>query len=205
MWIFRSIHFRATVRIVAVVLALAGLLVLPGCWVQSIHGLSESGWFNSDKDQVSDPVLLGTWAITLDKCAITLSVTAEDKGYSWQTTGVGEGCDKDSADYYEAQLFKLDDHQFLDLTARPADVCGTCRAIHWIFLIQIEKDSFTLTPIDSDWLKNAEEEKTVTLATLQGDTDTITASPKELKTFCRKYADDKEAFKPIPGFTFKRR
>lgn len=79
-----------------------------------------------------------------------------------------------------------------------------CVAVHWIFLTQIDKDSFSLVPIDSDWLKKAVEQKTVALATLSGDSDTVTASAKELKAFCREYADDKEVFKPIPEFTFKR-
>jgi len=196
-------RYRSAIRITGVVLALSGLLALQGCWVESMHGLSEAGWFNADKDQVYDPGLLGSWTVTIDKCSMTLNITAEGKAYNWRTTGVGEDCDKDS--YYTAELFKLDEHQFFDLTARPEDVCGMCRAVHWIFLAQIEKDSFSLTPIDSDAFKNAEANGTVKLSTIQDDSDTITASAKELKAFCRKYAEDKEVFRPIPGFTFKRK
>lgn len=93
----------------------------------------------------------------------------------------------------------------MDLTARPEDVCEMCLRVHWIFLVRQEKDSFTLTTIDSDWLKEAEHKKAVTLATLPNDTDTLTASPKELKEFCRKYAGDSAVFKPDPNFTFKRK
>jgi len=194
-------------RLAGILLALVGLLMLPACWVTSINGLSEQGLSGSDQDQIFDPSLVGSWGTTSDNCAITLVITAKNKDYEWQTTSVGEGCDEDKPpkSYYEAQVFKLDNHQFLDLTARRADVCDMCTAVHGIFLIQLDKDSFSLAAIDSDWLKNGLEQKTVTLATMPDDTDTLTASPKDLKAFCRKYADDKEAFKPIPNLTFKRK
>lgn len=194
-------------KIATILFALVGLLVLPGCWVRSISGLYDAGLFESDKDQIFDPGLLGTWGISLDKCSTTVTISAEGKEYRWLTSSVGEGCDKDGQDksYSDAILFKLDEHQFLDLTARPEDVCEMCMRVHWILLIRQEKDAFTLTPIDSDWLKDAEQRKTVTLATLPNDTDTVTASPKELKRFCRKYADNTAVFKPDSNFTFKRK
>ena len=37
-----------------IALALAGLLVLPGCWIQSIHGLYEEGMSKQDPDVVVD-------------------------------------------------------------------------------------------------------------------------------------------------------
>ena len=51
---------RLQVRNAGIVLAIAGLLVLPGCWVQSINGLNEAELLARDKDQVSDPNLPGT-------------------------------------------------------------------------------------------------------------------------------------------------
>ena len=41
-------------------------------------------------------------------------------------------------------------------------------------------------------------------STVAGDTDTITASPKDMKAFCREFANDKAAFKPDSMFEFKR-
>lgn len=134
---------------------------------------------------------------------MTLTITAQEKIYAWEMISVGKGCDPKT--YYEARLFRLDNHQFLDLTARPDDVCSACVAVHWILLVQLDRDSFTLAAIDSDWLKKGLEQKTGMLATVPDDTDMLTASAKDLKAFCRKYADDKEAFKPIPDFTFKRK
>jgi hypothetical protein len=202
-----SVRALLSVRIAAVLFALAGLLVLPGCWVQSINGLSEAEFLGTDKDQVYDPGLLGAWTNKSDDCQTTLEVTAEGKDYHWQMTGVGESCDKGKGDpaYYEAELFKLDDHRYLDLTASSNDVCQACIAVHWIFKIDVQKDSFSLVPIDSDWLKKAEKEKTVTLATAHGNYDTLTASPKELKEFVRRYADDGEVFPPRPDLTFQKK
>jgi len=140
---------------------------------------------------------------------VTLSITAEKDQYTWRETVEGEGCSDNNGKkelYYLSTVYKLDKHLFLDLTARPEDVCDElCRAIHMIFLVQIDKDSFTMAPIDSEWLKSSIEAKTVTLSTMSDDTDIITATPKELKAFCRKYADDKEAFKLAPGFKFSRK
>ncbi|MGB8470373.1 MAG: hypothetical protein WCD71_09455, partial [Candidatus Sulfotelmatobacter sp.] len=56
--------------------------------------------------------------------------------------------------------------------------------------------TLTIIPIDSDWLKKAIAAKTVTLATMPDDSDTLVASTKDLKAFCRKYAGDKEVFRP---------
>lgn len=204
---FVSAGCGPTIRMAGVLLVFAGLLVLPACWVKSINGLREGGVFGSDKDQTFDAGLLGTWETTVDKCSTALAITADGKGYHWKTTSSGEECEQDQGDtaYYDAELFKLGDHEFLDLTARPEDVCEMCVAVHWIFLAEIDKDSFSLTPIDSDWLKKAEERKVVTLATLRDDTDTVTASAAELKVFCRKYSDDKAVFKPPPNIGFKRK
>ena len=164
-----------TARISAILLAFASSLVLPSCWVSSINGLSEAELFETDKDQAYDPALLGAWTTKSGDCETTLTITANGKDYHWQTSGVGEGCDKDRGDaiYYEAQLFKLDDHKLLDVTARSSDVCDACVAVHWIFKVDVEKDSFSLIPIDSDWLDKAEKEKTVILATVHGNHDLL--------------------------------
>lgn len=207
MLVSRRFRFGPSVRIAAILLSLVSLLALPGCWVQSINGLSEAELFGTDKDQTYDPGLLGTWAATGNDCTTTLSVTADDKQYHWKVTSEGKGCgrEKNEPDYYEGQLFKLDDHKFLDLTARSQDVCAACLAVHWIFKIEAENNSLNLFAIDSDWLEKAKKEKSLTLATAHGGPDTLTASPKDLKEFCRRYADDEEVFKPDPDSTFERK
>ena len=200
------VHSRCALRITAVLFSLAGLLFLSGCWVKSINGLNEADFLGSDKDKVYDPTLLGSWTVTDDNCVTTLKITAEGKEYHWETKSAGEGCDngQKATLEFDGELFKLGGHQFLDLTPRSEDVCGACLAVHWIFLLRNDNGTLQLSPIDSDWLEKAEKEKTVRLATVHGDPDTITASPKELKEFCRTYADDETVFKPDPDILFKK-
>jgi hypothetical protein len=202
-----SLGSRIVLRIVALACGIVCVLLISACWITSITGLDEGGWDSVDHDRTFDPSLLGAWGVTSENCAVTMKITAKGDEYTLTETGKGKGCWKGKKKelYYRGILFKLDSHLFLDLSARPEDVCEMCRPKHEIYLMRIEKDAFSMTPIDSDWLKKAVEDKTVTMATLPGDTDTITASPKELKDFCRKYADNKEAFKPIPDFAFSRK
>ncbi len=91
---------------------------------------------------------------------------------------------------------KLDAYYFLDMSPVAEDVCDMCIAKHNISITRFDKTTLSITPIDSDWLKKSLAAKTVTLATLGGDTDTITASTKDLKAFCLKYAKDKNVFEP---------
>ena len=100
---------------------------------------------------------------------------------------------------------KLDNHYFFDIYPLSDDVCDMCRAVHNIFLVKSDKTTLSLTPIDSDWLKKSSAAKTLNLATLAGDTDTITASSGDLKAFCRKFADDARVFRPETAETFVRR
>jgi hypothetical protein len=194
-------------RVIGVVLVLASLGLLSGCWVSSTEGLNEGDYLHRDADLTFDQSLIGTWEVSEDKCTTTLTVTTENQTYDLKAAHRGENCSapENKPDYYRAQLFKLDDHLFLDVSPRPNDVCEMCLPLHSIFLTKPEKDMLSLTPIDSEWLKNALEQKTVTLTTRAGDTDMLTASPKDLKAFCRRYAGNHEVFKPSPGFIFARK
>jgi hypothetical protein len=199
-----------TLRIAALALMLLALIVLPGCWVQSINGLNEAGPFSYDKDQIYDSDLLGTWTMTdQQNCLVTTQITADGKDYHWKVTSSGTGCDNEhevQTNNYDGQLFKLNDHRFLDLTAGPDEkVCQACTRVHWIFKVDAGNDSLSLIPIDSEWLEKAEKERTVTLPTAHEDSDMLTASPKDLKDFCRKYAADANVFKPSPDSTFRRK
>ncbi len=111
-----------------------------------------------------------------------------------QSTEQGDGCSEDKS-HRRSRLLKLGTNYFLDVEPLPADVCDMCVAKHDIFLVKFDKTMLSLTPMDSDWLRKAIETKRVKLATVAGDTDTITASTKDLKKFFRKFAEDKQAFK----------
>lgn len=184
-------------RYVATVLALAGLLVLPGCWVTSINPLYEEDISGKDPDVVFDQSLVGSWVEVGDKCPAPLTITAKDGVYDLQSAGKGEGCrDSLSPSHFQARLVKLDAHYFLDISPTAEDVCDMCIARHNILLVEFDKTALTITPIDSDWLKKAIAAKTVTLATMPDDSDTLIASTRDMKAFCRKYAGNKEVFRP---------
>jgi hypothetical protein len=205
----RGLNMKTYLRIInptIAVLVFAVLIMLPGCWVSSVNGLVEEDFFHSDPDVTFDQGLTGAWEVTRDNCTTILTITAKEHTYDLQGSEQGEQCTgAGKKSYYEARLIKLDNHLFLDLSPRTDDVCEMCLPLHSIFLAKFDKDSLSLTPIDSDWLKNAVGKKTVTLATMPSDTDRLTASPKDLKAFCRRYADDKEAFAPVSDFVFKRK
>ncbi len=198
-----AVGLRNTPRIAGVIAVLAGLLVLPACWVTSINPLYEQGGAGKDPDLVFDQSLIGSWSKSDDKCTTLLMISAKDQVYDLQSTQQGEGCG-DEKTHYQARLVRLDTHYFLDLSPIAADVCDMCLARHDIFLSKFDKTTLSFTPIDSDWLKKSLASKTVTLATVTGDTDTITASTKDLKRFCRKYAADKAVFKPDSADVFER-
>jgi hypothetical protein len=194
-----------TARMSAVLLALFGLLSLSGCWVTSINPLYEEGSLGApqDTDLVFDQTLVGSWSSSSDKCKTLLTITAKDGVYDLQSIDRGEGCGEEKS-HQQGRLVKLGEHYFLDVSPINDDVCEMCAAKHSIFLAEIDKATLSLTPIDSDWLKKSIAAGTVTLTTVAGDTDTITASSRDLKAFCRKFAEDEAVFKPDSTNTLER-
>jgi len=184
-------------RAVAIGFVLACLLLMSGCPEKSLNGLDEG---SNDPDMVFDARLLGVWPDVGKRCTSTETITAHEKVYSLQYVD----CESNKKTSYEARLFKLDQHYFLDMTAASEEVCDLCVSIHLIYLVQFEKDSVALAPLDYDWFKTAVQKESVSLTTLPDDPGTITSPPKDLKAFCRKYADNKEAFKPDPDAVLKR-
>jgi hypothetical protein len=193
-------------RLAGLTLILVALLVLPGCWVSSINPLYEETTIDNlhavPEDLIFEPSLVGSWTTTDDKCPTLLTIAAKEKIYDVQLGEEGEGCSQDKS-HRQARLVKLDAHYFLDVSPMDDAVCDMCAAKHDILLVKFDKASLSFTQIDSDWLKKSIEAKTVTLSTVAGNTDTITASSKDLKAFCRRFADDKEAFKT--ALMFKRK
>jgi len=205
------VRSRAILRGVAIVLAFAGLLVLPGCWVESINPLYEEGTCErpvDDHDVVYDQSLIGSWIKVGDNCEAPLTISAKDGVYDLQSTdrSEDEGCaESGKPSHVQGRLVKLDPYYFLDLSPLAEDVCDQCLAKHDIYLAKFDKSTLSITPIDSDWLKKALAAKKVTLATLGDDTDTITALSRDLKAFCRRFAGSDKVFKPEATIAFQRK
>ena len=203
-----AMHSRTNPKLLGFALILAAILAFPACWVTSINPLYEE-WSvdqpQEDPDLVFDQGLIGSWSRAEDKCVTLLAIEAKDQVYGLQGTDQGEGCaEADKPTHTQARLVKLDNHYFFDISAINDDVCDMCRPVHNIFLVKWDKTTLSLTPIDSDWLKKSIAAKTLNIATLSGDTDTITASSRDLKAFCRKFAYDARVFGPEMAETFIR-
>jgi hypothetical protein len=202
----RSEHIQ---KYLWIALALAALLVFPGCWVTSINGLYQESTADNphtDPDLVLEQSLVGSWIHLDDKCTTLLTIASENGAYNLRSTDQGEGCDaQDKPSRYQAHLVKLDTYYFLDIAPMDDAVCNMCLAKHNIFLAKFDKATLSLSPIDSNWLKKSLAAKTVSLATLAGDTDTLTASSADLKSFCRRFAADEAVFKPSSTYTLKRK
>jgi hypothetical protein len=206
---FGMVRSKLIQKYLWIAFALAALWVLPGCWVTSINGLYEESTIDNpytDPDLVFEQSLIGSWVHSDDKCTTLLTIASEKEVYNLRSTDQGEGCDTQDKPYrYQARLVKLDTYYFLDVSPMDDDVCNMCLAKHNIFLAKFDKATLSLTPIDSDWLKKSLAAKTISLATLAGDTDTLTASSADLKSFCRRFAADEAVFKPSDAYALKRK
>jgi hypothetical protein len=198
-------HWR---RIIALLFCLACLLMLSGCWVYSVNPLYEEGklFGPRDPDIAFDSGLIGTWKVSNEGCLTTLLIlSTEEPQYQLRAKGEGKQCNDDGKELqFEARLVKLDNHNFLDVSARVEDICSSCLDAHQIFLVTWSKSKLDLVPIDSEWLKSVVEGKKINMATVSGNTDILTGSSRDLKEFCRKYAENKAVFKPDPSLSFTR-
>lgn len=192
-------------------LGFVALLFLQGCTVVSINSLYEDVT-PKDADVVFEKSLVGTWLEKDGKCVTTITVASNEETYDLQSVQ-GEGCSDPGERVRQwARLVKLGESYFVDMFPRPDDVCGTCLALHQLFLISFTKETMTLTPIDAEGVRALLSAKKLRLSIVPEDPNalfperplTLTASSKDLKEFCRKFAADKTIFKPESAELLKR-
>ncbi|MDP8217587.1 MAG: hypothetical protein P9M03_02550 [Candidatus Theseobacter exili] len=111
-------------------------------------------------------------------------------------------------------FFKVDDLIYCDV--EPASVDEGKINFYWLLLVvpfhsicqvKIEEDTLILTPLNYDWLKDAIEEKKVSVPAYEYKMEDITlfkSEPVEWVHFLRKYGADPEAFSDENAFVFKR-
>ena len=197
----RSVH---ALRIATISGALFAMLMMSGCWTFSLQPLFAGG---SDPDLIFDESLVGAWTHAAEDCQLILTVQASTRAYD-MTLAPGAGCKNDEkTTHYLAYLVRIDNHRFLDISPKQADVCDLCLGVHTFALISQENNTFSLTPLDGDWVLQAIKDKKVNLANVSGWTldMTLNAQPAELKKFLRTYANDTDAFKPVNRLVFTRR
>jgi hypothetical protein len=183
---------------VKAILILAGVLLTAGCIVVSLNPL-----YDSEKDLVFDPALVGTWGENNGKDSMTF-IAHGDKRYECTYT-------VDSIpNNFEVNLVQLGKYRFLDfyptpLEKEPAEMNGVYLfhlvPTHSISKLWIENDQLYISTLNLDWLKNQIAQKKIKIGHKQlDDRMVLTASTKELQKFILKYANDTAAFeKPDKG------
>jgi len=202
---------RLSFRMCEGFLAFAALLALQSCSVVSINPLYEDVT-PKDPDIVVESGLVGTWSETDGECVTTVTIKSEEDEYDLQFVQ-GGGCSNPREKVQQqARLVKLGGFYFVDMFPNPDDVCDTCLGLHQIFLMSFTIDTITLTPIDAEGLRALLSKKKAKLSIVPEDPKalfperplTLTASSKDLKAFCRKFAADKTIFKPESAEMLKR-
>jgi len=195
-----------TVRSAAMIVALFPILMMSGCWTFSIQPLFDGA---SDPDLIFDQSQVGSWGRVVDGCNLTLTIQANARAYD-MTLAPGQGCkdDENKTTHYLAYLVKLDTHRYLDISPKQTDVCDLCFPAHTFAQLSLENNTFSVTPLDGDWLDKEIKEKKIVLTHVGGDGEvdiTLNALPAEMKAFLRKYAEDADAFKASQRSVFTRK
>lgn len=108
-----------------------------------------------------------------------------------------------SKDPAEPRLLRIGEGFYMELQGSRQDdsnypARANLRRGHWIFRLENSRRTLTLTPLDSEWLKNAIDQSEVDIAHSFVDVDNkefvITAPVSELQRLILDHATDQEAF-----------
>jgi hypothetical protein len=192
----RGLRSVALISLVSV-----ALLVLPGCWVNSVHPL-----YQEDDRQPADPGLGGQWWQAEGDCRLSITVYPNVRRqftleYSVPSDKDAKGCAQGGgapALQLEGTLVDLNGHLFLDL--QPSEFNGGFQTIptHSIFRVTVGKDELDLVPLEPEFVAKAiHDGKIEGLSVDTGDKLdelAITSRTSELRKFVLSVADDVNAF-----------
>jgi hypothetical protein len=190
-------------KIMSLMLAIAALAFLPGCWTYSLHSL----YRDDDPRLAYDPTLTGTWENRNSDCQTSQLVIAGDsksQHYTLQLFDKGEiechSASNDSAGIrYAGNLVQLGTARFLDVV--PGGDAAGMGAIpaHSILKIVVEHDSLFLVPVSDSWLCSAPEAEQYRLGECIDGDFVLTASSDVLQDFVQSHADDDGVFPTLDG------
>ncbi len=175
-------------------LATMGLsLALAGCVVTSVYP------FYTAKDVVFEPALLGTWVESApDSKSEDTWTFAKGDGQEYKLT-IGSDA---KGDVYEATLFKLKGHLFLDLFRAKSEGDGI--PPHMLIHVAQIQPSLKMASLKYDWLKQLVEKNPRAIRHVKikekdsnGKVDyrvVLTAGTHELQRFVRKHLKTAEAW-----------
>jgi hypothetical protein len=179
---------------------LAAVVFISGCIVASLNPI-----YDSDKELVSDPAIVGTW-VDSEKNTFTF---VEDGKNKYECT-----INSDSiANNFEVHFAQLGKYRFLDLYPKELDEKQSAInpyyqlhmiPVHSFSKIWIKNDQLYLSMLNLDWMKKQFELKKIKIPYHESDgVIVLTGSTKQLQKFVLKYADDTAAFE-IPTEGMKR-
>jgi len=190
--------------LVGVVAALLG-----GCVVQSFHP------FYTEESKVDAPGgIIGQWKpVRLGDTDEEKTKTANVKPWVFSKDDLQTYDKKNVASTVETQFFKLDGVLYCDFTARgspeqfEANIYWTVNIVpvHTLCKVELEGDRLTLKPVSYSWMKNAAEEKKLSLPYVAGeDLMLFTATPEQWEAFLKEHGKDPEVFPEEDDFVFTR-
>ncbi len=183
-------------RRAAMCVALTGLALLSSCGpVFSIHP-----WY-TDKDIVFEPRLLGTWFDPTDTNDHDEFVIEKSGGNAYTITLTDPEKKPTEANSFEAHLFRLGDHLFLDATQSDIQVAGENVDVyavsgHMLARVSLDGDVLNLSFLDDDWMQKGLQAGTISIRHEDQDdgTPVLTATTAELQKFALDHVSDDKAF-----------
>ena len=176
------------------------IITFSGCIVASLNPI-----YNSDKELVSDPAIVGTWGDS-DKNTFTF---IEDGKNKYECTITSDSI----ANNFEAHLVQLGKYRFIDLYPKDLDEKQNAMnlyyrlhmiPVHSFSKVWIKEDQLYVSVLNLDWMKKQIEQKKIKIPYHESDGVIVLTGPtKELQQFVLKYAADTVAFE-IPTEGMKR-
>ncbi len=184
-------------------LIVAALVLLPGCWVMSVYPLYEE-----NERQPVDPGLIGKWWQPTSDCRLIITPAQNYTGrqelaveYSVPENGPNNGCLIDSgspAIKMKGTLVDVEGHLFLDLLPDEPEGSFQTMPMHSVYRIELRNDELDFVPLSPGFLVKA-----IRAGQIQGMTDddvpVITAPRPELRKFLVAMVDDTQAFPVVDG------
>lgn len=177
---------------VTLALGLVAALFVSGCVVTSVYP------FYHPNDVIFDPALLGVWAEAAksdgDKENWTFEKT-DDRTYKLITV------DGDKKSEFDARLFKLKEHQFLDCLPRERTEGGL--PLHHLMRVEAVSPGLEFRLLDYGWLGKLVEKdpraiRHIVVPKTAGEGDggnlVLTADTAELQKFLRKHLKTADAW-----------
>ncbi len=156
-------------------------------YLLKIHQLA-----STDTNQMASPIFTGNQSVNM---------TVYDGNDTIQKTLTNRSHQVDTTLLFEARLFQLGKHYFLDLYPGGKDrrerlmLEGNYLAVHTFVKIIFEEDKLQLQSFDNEMMRDLFKQNRIRLANEEVDKATVITAPTEdIQRFIEKYADEHDVF-----------